>query len=86
MLRYLFVPLMVLPVGWCDPESPGLIWKNRRGGRVVFLGDVFANFSEAFQAVAFRLPEGTEYLRGPDGKLIGTITRPGRRNRRDPRD
>ena len=82
MLRYLLVPLWLLPVGWCDPEGRGRIWKNRRGGRVVFFGDVVGNLGEAARMVAFRLPEGTEIVRGPDGRTVGTLNKVVRNRRR----
>ena len=74
MWRALLWPLWLLPVGWCRKGSRARVWKNRRKGRgVVLLGDVAANLGELVHAAVYRLPEGSEFVRGKDGRIRWTV-------------
>lgn len=78
MFRILLVAVGLVPVGWCRKGTRAPVWRNRRGGRVVLLADVAANVGELLRAFLFRLPPGSEFVRGKDGKIRATINRDGR--------
>lgn len=79
MVRTFFWTLMLLvPVGWCARNGASRVWRNRRGGRVVFASDVLANAAELFHMTVFRVPEGSRVFREKHGRLAGTLS-PGER-------
>ena len=76
MTRILLWALWLLPVGWCREGSSARIWRNRRKGRgAVLLGDVAANLGEALHSAVYRLPEGSQFVRGKNGLITGTFNR-----------
>lgn len=78
MFRVLGWLVRMVPLGWCARDTDARIWRNRRGGRVVFLGDVAANFGALFHSTVYRVPKGSAFIRGKDGGIEASV------NRREP--
>lgn len=80
MFRWIFALMGFMPVGWCRPDTQNRFWRNRRGGTVVFLGDVTENIGDAALLTVFRTPKDAWVIRDKYGSITGTITKKRRAN------
>lgn len=78
MLRLLVAIFGFLPIGLCRRGTGNRFWRNRRGGPVVFLGDVLGNVVDAARLFVFRTPKDAYVVRDEYGNIKGTISRPQR--------
>lgn len=84
MFRWIFAFLGFLPIGWCRPNSRNKYWRNRRGGVVVYLGDLTENIGDVVRLSVFRSPRDAWVIRDKYGNVTGTIAKPFRGgNRQD---
>lgn len=67
----------LVPIGWCRRGTTAAVWRNRRDRRVVFVGDVLANFAALVYATVYRIPNGSYYVRSRDGRIESTASRKG---------
>ena len=81
MFRILWAIVGFIPLGFTRRGSRNRIWRNRRGRRVVFLGDVAANLIDATYVSVFRPPRDAYLVHDKYGRFIGTISPPPRRDR-----
>lgn len=82
MLTWILTPFRFIPIGWCRPDTKNRFWRNRRGGSMVFVGDVFENLTDAANPLVFRSPKGSWVVRDQHGNITGTITPPFRDDHR----
>lgn len=81
MIRWIVALFGFLPIGLCRPGTNNRFWRNRRGGPVVFLGDVAENVGDAARLFVFRTPKDAYVVRDEYGNIKGTISRPPRRRK-----